>query len=193
MNTIDRRLAAANYAPVKTASVKKESASADEKIQQAEGTVREDKFVSAPKQDAVTYTKPKKPTADELMAMERQRMDSFQQMLRGMITKQGQKSNLTLFGMDLTVTAADRNAAAAAIAPGGEYSVDAVAGRILDMAKALSGGDPSKIEELRTAVQKGFKAAGVDLGGKLPSICHDTFNKVMEGFDEWKNSFETAE
>ena len=60
-----------------------------------------------------------------------------------------------------------------------------MATRLMDMAKALSGGDPSKIEELRTAVQKGFKAAGVDLGGKLPGICNDTYDEVMRRFDEW--------
>ena len=83
-----------------------------------------------------------------------------------------------------------REKAAAAIAPGGEYSVDAVAGRILDMAKALAGGDESKIAELRQAVEKGFEAAGVELGGELPGICQDTYNQVMKGFDEWEASFQ---
>ena len=103
-----------------------------------------------------------------------------------MIVKQGEKSNLTLFGMDLNVTPADSQRAAAAIAEGGEYSVDAVATRILDMAKALSGGDMSKLSELRSAVEKGFKAAGMEMGGKLPSICNDTYNEVMKRFDEWE-------
>ena len=116
----------------------------------------------------------------------RSRMESFQQMLKSMIVKQGEKSNLTLFGMDLNVTPADSQRAAAAIAEGGEYSVDAVATRILDMAKALSGGDMSKLSELRSAVEKGFKAAGMEMGGKLPSICNDTYNEVMKRFDEWE-------
>ena len=95
-----------------------------------------------------------------------QRMERFIQMLQSMVVKQGQRSNLTLFGMDLYVTPEQSRQAAESIAEGGEYSVDAVAGRIMDMAKALSGGDPSKIDTLRTAVQKGFQAAGVELGGE---------------------------
>lgn len=161
--------------------------------QQTESAVpeRKDGFVYSATSKPVTYGK--RLSSDQMMDMERQRMDSFTRMLQSMVTKQGQKSNLNLFGLDLTVSRADSNAAAASIAPGGEYSVDAVAGRILDMAKALSGGDPSKISELRTAVQKGFKAAGVDLGGKLPSICNDTYDKVMKDFDEWEKSYATAE
>ena len=58
---------------------------------------------------------------------------------------------------------------------------------IMDMAKALSGGDASKIEELRKAVEKGFKAAGVELGGKLPSISQNTYTEVMKRFDDWAN------
>lgn len=122
----------------------------------------------------------------QLKDAQRQRMESFQRMLQSMLVKQGEKSNLTLFGLQLNVTAADSLNAAAAIADGGEYSVDAVATRILDMAKSLSGGDVSKLSELRDAVEKGFKAAGVELGGKLPGICQDTYTEVMKRFDEWE-------
>lgn len=121
-----------------------------------------------------------------LMDAEQARMDSFRRMLQSMVAKQGQQSNLTLFGLDLYVTPEDSAAAAEAIAPGGEYSVDAVATRILDMAKALSGGDDSKIALLRDAVIKGFKAAGVELGGKLPGICEDTYDECMKRFNEWE-------
>ena len=100
--------------------------------------------------------------------------------------EQAQRSNLTLFGMDLYVTPEQSRQAAESIAEGGEYSVDAVAGRIMDIAKVLSGGNPSKIDTLRTAVQKGFQAAGVELGGELPSICGQTYDEVMKRFDEWE-------
>lgn len=146
--------------------------------------VRQDQFEYTQPQKPVTYGK--KLSAAQLQSAETQRMESFQQMLKSMIVKQGEKSNLTLFGMDLNVTPADSQRAAAAIAEGGEYSVDAVATRILDMAKALSGGDMSKLSELRSAVEKGFKAAGMEMGGKLPSICNDTYNEVMKRFDEWE-------
>lgn len=183
-----------SYAATYTEPVKKtnEKDSAAQNTQQ-EKVQPKDEFVKNQAGTSVTYSKnTTKTSANDLMKMQQQRMDSFTRMLQSMVAKQGEKSNLTLFGMRLNVTQADSNAAAASIAPGGEYSVDAVAGRILDMAKALAGGDESKISALRTAVQKGFKAAGVDLGGKLPSICNDTYDQVMKGFDDWEKSFSTA-
>lgn len=156
----------------------------------------QDKFVKSSTANAGTYSKNKLTgtQAEMLRKSEEQRMSAFQQMLRSMIVKQGEKSNLKMFGFDLNVSQAQSNAAAASLQEGGEWSVDAVATRLMDMAKALSGGDPSKIEELRTAVQKGFKAAGMDLGGKLPGICNDTYDEVMRRFDEWaKESGVSAE
>lgn len=154
-----------------------------------------DKYVkSTGKENSVTYTRPnaQKMSASQLMQLEQQRTSSFTQMLQSMVVRQGQKSNLTLFGMNLNVTQAQSAEAAKAIGEGGEYSVDAVAGRIMDMAKALAGGDESKISLLRTAVEKGFKAAGVELGGKLPSISQDTHTEVMKRFDEWEKEGKTT-
>lgn len=147
----------------------------------------QDKFVKSSTASAGTYTRNKLTStqADMLRKSEEQRMSAFQQMLRSMIAKQGEKSNLSIFGLDLNVSQAQSDAAAASLQEGGEWSVDAVATRLMDMAKALAGGDATKIEELRTAVQKGFKAAGMDLGGKLPGICNDTYDEVMRRFDDW--------
>ena len=63
------------------------------------------------------------------------------------------------------------------------WGVDAVATRLMDMAMALSGGDPSKAELLRDAVQKGFAAVG-DLDS-LPQVCQDTYTETMKRFDYW--------
>jgi hypothetical protein len=125
-------------------------------------------------------------TIDQLQEAEMARIESFRRMLQSMVAKQGQQFNLSLFGLDLYVTEADRQRAAESIAEGGEYSVDAVATRILDMAKALAGEDSSKIGALRDAVIAGFKAAGVELGGKLPGICEETYQECMKRFDDWQ-------
>lgn len=81
-----------------------------------------------------------------------------------------------------------RTAAQDAISEGGYFSVDAVATRLLDFAVAISGGDPSRIEVLRDAVQRGFDAASQQWGGELPEISQHTLEAVMNGFDEWLNS-----
>ncbi len=182
-----------------TAKVEKKAAEVDNVKQenaQAEknSPVRKDSFEHAPTDKPVTYSRNKldKLQVSQLQDMQRKRTESFEQMIRSMLVKQGEKSNLTLFGHKLNVSVADSQKAAAAIAEGGEYSVDAVATRILDMAKALSGGDSSKIAELRSAVEKGFKAAGVDFGSKLPGICQDTYTEVMKRFDDWEKDARTT-
>jgi ClpP class serine protease len=79
--------------------------------------------------------------------------------------------------------------AAAAVAEGGDYSVDAVADRIFEMAKAIAGGDPEKLKEMQDAVEEGFKQAGVawkDTMGtdKMPQITQDTHDAITKRFDE---------
>lgn len=133
---------------------------------------------------------------ERLRASEEQRVKAFQDTIRSMMAQQGQTVNLKLMGYDLHVTEEQRAAAEASISEGGEYSVDAVAGRIMDMAKALAGGDSSKLSMLREAVQKGFQGAASILGKKdddMPQITKDTYAEVMKRFDDWENSFKQEE
>jgi len=125
---------------------------------------------------------------NKLIEDNEKRINDFKESIRKMITKQGETSNLTLFGKNLTVSVEDSQKAAQSIAPGGEFSVDAVATRIMDMAFALSGGDKSKISLLRNAVTKGFEAAGLEFnnGNGLPDICNQTYDEIMKRFDEWE-------
>jgi len=79
--------------------------------------------------------------------------------------------------------------AAAAVAEGGDYSVDAVAGRIFDLAKAIAGDDPEKLKAMQDAVEEGFKQAGLawkDTMGtdKMPQITQDTHAEITKRFDE---------
>lgn len=71
------------------------------------------------------------------------------------------------------------------------WSADATAERIYNFARTLAGDDDSKLETLRDAVEKGFAQAGAAFSKKygqsgLPSICQDTYKKVMDMFDDWK-------
>lgn len=136
--------------------------------------------------DAGIYQKPdKKLSLDQLRAANEQRITAFQDMLSKMVGTQVKTFNKAMFA-NLNVTAAQSAEAQKAIAPGGEWSPDAVAGRILDMAKALSGGDASKFELLKNAVKKGFGEAEKAWGDKLPDITNQTYDKVMKGFDDWE-------
>lgn len=86
---------------------------------------------------------------------------------------------------NFTVDAATKAQAQSDIAEDGYWGVEQTSDRIVDFAKALSGGDPDKIEELREAFEKGFKQAEKTWGGKLPEISQKTYDAVFEKFDAW--------
>lgn len=129
---------------------------------------------------------------NKLVSENDKRINDFKESIRKMISKQGETSNLTLFGQKLTVSVEDSQKAAESIKDGGEYSVDVVATRIMDMAMALSNGDKSKISLLKDAVNKGFEAAGLEFnnGEGLPEISNRTYDEVMKRFDEWEKDSE---
>ena len=126
-------------------------------------------------------------SADELKAIHEQQMTSFNNMLASMLNSQAGFQNISK-GQNLTITKdlfsklnitpADSAKAAQAISEDGEWGVNAVATRIMDMAVALS--------ILRDAVEKGFAAAEKQWGGKLPSITGDTHKEINNRFDYWE-------
>lgn len=77
-------------------------------------------------------------------------------------------------------------AAKAAIAPDGEFGVQKTAERILSFAKAAIGDDPAKLDQVRAAVERGFKEAADILGGSLPDISQQTLAAIQTEFDRWK-------
>lgn len=70
------------------------------------------------------------------------------------------------------------------------WSSKNVAKRIIEFAKAVSGGDKSKISTLKDAFIKGFDEAEKIYGGKgkLADVSYDTYDEVMRMFDEWEES-----
>lgn len=82
--------------------------------------------------------------------------------------------------------------AAKAVADGGEWSVNAVSDRIFGLAEALAGGDPEKMQQMRAAVEEGFKQAGAALkeavgSDSMPQITNDTYTEIMKRFDNSLN------
>ena len=86
---------------------------------------------------------------------------------------------------NFTVDAATKAQAQADIAEDGYWGVEQTSDRIVDFAKALTGGDPAKIEEMKEAFKKGFKQAEEMWGGELPEISQKTYDAVFEKFDAW--------
>lgn len=125
---------------------------------------------------------------NKLISDNEKRINEFKEQIKKMIAKQGEESNITLLGQEINVSLEDSQKAAQKVEEGGEYSIEAVATRIMDMAKALSGGDKSKISLLKDAVKKGFEAAGMEFndGAELPEICNKTYDEIMKRFDDWQ-------
>ena len=84
-----------------------------------------------------------------------------------------------------------------ALGEGGEWSVDAVATRIFDMASLIAGGDSDKLEKMRDAVMKGFEQAGLafkEATGEedMPQITKDTYDELMKRFDDRQNEIKNG-
>lgn len=88
-------------------------------------------------------------------------------------------------GEQLELDELTRAEAQALIGEGGELSPENVSERIVVFAKAVSGGDKGKFEQLKSAIEEGFSRAAAALGGELPEICQTTYNLVMKKLNRW--------
>lgn len=189
-------LAANTYTPSANAK-KAETAAASENTTTNEGVVYE-------KSENVEKPKRYKPNAElvaKLKADAEARTQQFRTLVEQMMGKQGVAIGNAddmwkfLAKGNFTVSPEVRAQAQADIAEDGYWGVNQTSDRIVDFAKALTGGDPDKIEEMRAAFEKGFKQATGTWGGKLPDISQKTYQAVMDKFDTWaeeaaKNSAE---
>ena len=72
------------------------------------------------------------------------------------------------------------------------WGAEKTANRILDFAKSLAGNDPKAFETVKNAFQKGFGECKKIWGGELPDVCGDTYDRVMQGFDDWEKELNSA-
>lgn len=131
-----------------------------------------------------TYDKPKvdHATIQRLKQESDRAYNSLKQIVAQLLERQG------LTFRDWAMVEVDETArleAKVLISEGGELSPEKVSDRIVDFAKALSGGDKEKLETLKDAIEKGFEAAAKALGGELPEISQRTYELVMEKLDNW--------
>lgn len=163
---------------------------------------------------SATYSRGKGLSADQIKAFQDYRSNNDNQFIQmmmnmqGNVQKQGQQflaanNLLSLSGgkitagmLDLPAGGSTPQEAAAAIADGGAYSIDAVATRIFSLAEAIAGDDPEKLQEMRDAVSKGFEQAGIKFQSVtksgLPQISHDTYDEIMSRFDKLQEKLQGA-
>lgn len=179
-----------------TTAADKTTAAAAKEAAETAATPKTDTFVKTGAETADTTYSRKGLSSKQLEALQNQRIESYQSMITQMFGKQagnasksgGTGNSLANLMKTLTNAGHTPESAAAAIADDGEWGVDAVATRLVNMALSLSGGDSGKASLLRDAVKKGFEAAGVAWGDKLPGICNDTYDETMKRFDYWEQN-----
>ena len=167
----------------------KEQATATTAAEKETGAVYEKSNATATSSTKKTYTQNTELVA-KLKADQESRQQQLQSIVNQMMSKQGDAYNKAngIWGIlssgNFTVDAATKAQAEKDIAEDGYWGVKQTSERILDFATALTGGDPSKIEEMRAAFQKGYKQAEKTWGGQLPDISQRTYDAVMDGFDK---------
>ncbi len=161
---------------------KSEEASADKGVVYEQSGVKDSVGKTTYKPDTNLINK-MKADADARTAQLRSLVEK---MMTGQATAYGKANDIWSFlrSGDYTVDPATKAQAQADIAEDGYWGVNQTSDRIIDFAKALTGGDPDKIEDMRAAFEKGFKKAGKTWGGDLPDISQRTYEAVMEKFDK---------
>lgn len=172
----------------KNASVKEKSAEKDKEVNKLK--VKDEPALKYDKSEKVQdkYITYDKTAVDKLKAEAEQRHINLRNMVEQLLKRQGLTfKDVFEGGKTVEVDEQTRLEAQASIEEGGEYSVDAVASRIIDFAKAISGGDKAQIEKLKSAIKEGFEQAKEAFGGELPEISQKTYDEVMKRMDEWGN------
>ena len=192
VNGITNITAAENYAASSAAS----KTAAKEKDADTKNKVAEQGVIYEPSKDASSKSTSKTYKQDPAL-IEKLKADAeaqtaqLRQLVEQMISKQGgtlaNSDDMWRFlaSGDYTVDAETKAKAQSDIAEDGYWGVNQTSDRILDFAKALSGGDPDMIEKMRDAFKKGFKEATKSWGKDLPSLSKDTYQAVMDKFDKW--------
>jgi len=152
-------------------------------------------------QEGVVY-KPGNTKADnaalvkQLKADLAHRKQQLQEMVEKMLNQQAGAWKTSNTGIDIYAVLrsgdfeADPDAIAQAkadVAEDGYWGVEQTSDRFLSFAKALTGGDSSKADEMLAAFKKGFEQATGAWGDKLPDLCQKTYEATLEKFEAWKN------
>jgi len=125
-------------------------------------------------------------TVENLIAMQTIRTGEAARLTYDQILEK-YNGNLRSFYQNLEVDAETRLKAQQEISEDGFWGVKQTTDRTIEFAKALAGGDPSKVAMLRDAIEEGYRAAEKAWGGELPEICRQTRAAVQKGLDEWAN------
>lgn len=122
------------------------------------------------------------------------RLSQMQSLVSNMMKQQGVAFKKAddmwkfLASGNYTVDAKTAQEAKDAISEDGYWGVKQTSQRIFDFAVSLSGGDSDKMEEMLSAFKKGFEQATKSWGKDLPDISSQTYDAVLQKFEDYKTS-----
>ncbi|MBQ1193720.1 MAG: hypothetical protein IIX45_06330 [Lachnospiraceae bacterium] len=120
------------------------------------------------------------------------RVNQLKSLVENMFLSQGKKVKNAddiwsmLASGKFTVDPQTAEQAQSEISEDGYWGVKQTSERIFEMAQALSGGDAEKMDEMLEAFKRGFEQATKTWGGTLPDISHQTYDAVIEKFENYK-------
>lgn len=160
---------------------------------------QQDTYESLTLERKVTYDQPKvnQKTIQQLKDESENALSHLKQIVTALLKRQGLEfrdiSEIKPEDLkDVTVDEIAQEEAQAMLEGDGELSPAKVSDRLVDFAKAISGGDKSKFELLKKAIDDGFEAAGIEFGAELPDICQETYKLTMEKLEAWAKEDEIA-
>ena len=169
---------------------KEKTEEAEKNAQVSEGVIYEPSKDASAQKSAKTYT-PNTELVNKLKADAEARTNQLKSLVEKLMLGQGNAIGTAddiwsfLRTGNFTVDAETKAQAQADIAEDGYWGVEQTSNRILDFAKALSGGDPAQAAKLKDAFLQGFEMAKKTWGGELPEISQRTYDATVKKFDDW--------
>lgn len=153
------------------------------------GTISErEDFTLKTDRVTLTYSAESVLTYDHSMTLQGTHNDGYD-LLRGLVLnifkEQGIDAKIAIGEGEIDLNTLTQEDAQELVAEDGYFGVEKTAQRIFDLAVGIAGGDPSRIEAIKSGVEQGFQEALEAFGDWLPEISYQTYDAVMQKLDEW--------
>lgn len=159
---------------------------------QQSGQVTEKESISlATDRVTLSYSSESVMTYDSSMTLQGNKGDGFD-LMRGlvlnMLKEQGIDTKIATGDTQIDISKITPEEAQGLVADNGYFGVDKTSQRIFDLAVGIAGGDPTKVEAVRSGIEKGFQEAYKAMGDWLPDISYKTYDAVMKKLDDWSGT-----
>ncbi|MFK5927714.1 MAG: hypothetical protein QM483_13880 [Desulfuromusa sp.] len=121
---------------------------------------------------------------------------SSYELLRNLVIKTLEDQGLTLQfstgDTEVNFNTMTQEEAQDLVAEDGYFGVDQTSQRIVDFAISGFGNDPTKLQQMKDAIDQGFVEAQDAFGGALPEISQQTYEAIMDKLDAFAAQFEES-